>query len=271
MLPVAHDFRPFAHPYSTAMDFLGTPDVGPLLFAGLVVASCVTAFIGVFTGAAGGVVLLGLMAMALPPLALIPVHTVVMLGSGVTRTMIMWRNVMRGTLLPFVIGSAIGAAAGAKIFIALSVTWLQFILGAFILLVTWMPNLGRIGAERGRFAVLGFATTFVGVFVSATGTLLAPFVAASTPDRRVHVATMGALMVIAHVAKLVAFGFIGFAIASYVPLMAAMIASGAVGNWIGEVALNRVSEQRFRLVLQIVLTLLGLRLLWGAARGAGWF
>ena len=105
------------------------------------------------------------------------------------------------------------------------------------------------------------------MFVSATGTLLAPFVAAATPDRRVHVATMGALMTIAHVAKVVAFGFIGFAVGSYVPLMAAMILTGAVGNWIGEAALNRVSEHRFRLVLKITLTLLGLRLLWGAAVG----
>ena len=252
------------------MDFLGTPGVGPWLFLGLMAASLVTSFIGVFTGAAGGVVLLGLMAMVMPPLTLIPVHTVVMLGSGITRTMMMWRHVMSVAVLPFVIGSAIGAAAGARVFVALSASWLQLILGGFILLVTWMPNLGRIGAERGRFALLGFATTFLGVFVSATGTLLAPFVASATPDRRVHVATMGALMAIAHVAKVAAFGFIGFAIGRYVPLMAAMIAAGAIGNWIGEVALLRTSEQRFRLVLQITLTLLGLRLLWGAAADAGW-
>jgi uncharacterized membrane protein YfcA len=252
------------------MEFLGTPGVGPWLFFGLMAASLVTSFIGVFTGAAGGVVLLGLMAMVMPPLTLIPVHTVVMLGSGITRTMMMWRHVMSVAVLPFVIGAAIGAAAGARVFVALSASWLQLILGGFILLVTWMPNLGRIGAERGRFALLGFTTTFLGVFVSATGTLLAPFVASATPDRRVHVATMGALMAIAHVAKVAAFGFIGFAIGRYVPLMAAMIAAGAIGNWIGEVALLRTSEQRFRLVLQITLTLLGLRLLWGAAADAGW-
>jgi uncharacterized membrane protein YfcA len=149
--------------------------------------------------------------------------------------------------------------------------WLEFILGAFILLVTWMPKLGRFGAERSRFGVLGFVTTFLGVFVSATGTLLAPFIAASTPDRRVHVATMGALMMTSHLAKVVAFGFIGFAICRYVPLMVAMIATGALGNWIGEVALLRTKEQHFRLVLQLALTILGLRLLWSAGHGAGWF
>ena len=147
--------------------------------------------------------------------------------------------------------------------------WLELILGVFILFVTWMPKLGRFGAERGRFAVLGFMTTFVGVFVSATGTLLAPFIAASTPDRRIHVATMGALMTITHISKIAAFGFIGFAIGSYVPLMAAMIAAGAVGNWVGEVALLKTSEKSFRVVLQVALTLLGLQLLWRAAQGAG--
>ena len=82
---------------------------------------------------------------------------------------------------------------------------------------------------------------------------------------------MGALMTFVHVAKLAAFGFIGLTIGSFIPLMAAMIAAGAVGNWLGEVALQHTSEARFRLVFQTMLTLIGLRLLWSAARDAGWF
>jgi uncharacterized membrane protein YfcA len=252
------------------MDLLFTPDIGPLLFLGLSVASFVSAFIGVYTGAAGGVLLLAIMAVAMPPTVVIPVHTVVMLGTNFARTITMWRHVMRGTLVPFVIGSGIGAAVGAKVFVALPMTSLQAILGAFVLLVTWMPKLGRMGAERGRFAFLGFGTTFLGVFVSATGTLLAPFVASAAPDRYQHAATLGALMGIVHIAKMAAFGFIGFAIGSFVPLMAAMVVTGAVGNWLGEVALRGLSEQRFRLVLQLVLTALGVRLLWSAVPPWPW-
>ena len=81
---------------------------------------------------------------------------------------------------------------------------------------------------------------------------MAPFVASATPDRYNLVATMGALMAITHIAKLVAFGFIGFAIGSFVPLMAAMIVAGALGNWIGERALHRTTEHRFRLVFQLI-------------------
>jgi len=253
------------------MDFLGTPNIGPMLFFGLGLASFVTAFIGVFTGTAGGVILLALMAMVMPPTVLVPVHTVVQLGSGISRTVIMWRYVMRQVVPAFILGAAIGAAAGAKTFVALPVTWLQAIIGGFILLVTWMPNLGRLGAEKSRFAVLGFVATFLGVFVSATGTFLSPFIASAAPDRRNHVATQGALMIFVHIAKLIAFSVIGFAITAYLPLIGVMILTGAAGNWLGEVALQHMPEKKYRTTLKIILTLLALQLLARAASEAGFW
>jgi uncharacterized protein len=251
------------------MHFLSAPDIGPLLFLGLSMASFAAAFFGVFTGAAGGLILLATMALVMPAPMLVPVHTVVMLGTGATRTMIMWRFIMQKTILPYIIGAAAGAALGAKMYVALPTSILLGILGAFILVVTWMPALGRLGAERGRFVVLGFVTTFLGIFVSATGTILAPFVASAAPDRRNHSATLGVLMLTTHVAKLIAFGILGFAIGPFMPLAAAMIAASTAGNWAGKVALHRTSEGRFRLVFQLVLTAMALRLLWGAAKAAG--
>ena len=48
-----------------------------------------------------------------------------------------------------------------------------------------------------------------------------------------------------------------------------MSAAGAAGKWVGEEALHRVREQRFRFILQGFLTLLALQLLGHAARSAG--
>jgi uncharacterized membrane protein YfcA len=78
-------------------------------------------------------------------------------------------------------------------------------------------------------------------------------------------------MMTTHIAKLVAFGVMGFAIGPFIPLAVAMIAASAAGNWAGKVALGHTSEGRFRLIFQIVLTALSLRLLWSAARGLGYF
>ncbi len=254
------------------MDFslLTAPDIGPWLFLGLCFASFATALLGTLTGAAGGLILLALMANILRPEVLIPVHTVVQLGQGVSRTLIMRQHVVKETVLPFVIGATTGAIVGAKVFVSLPMGWLQLILGFFILLVTWMPKLGRIGGVNARFLGVGFAATFIGVFVSATGTLIAPFIAAASPTRHNHAATLGILMSITHTLKLMAFLFVGIAIGAYLPLMIAMILTGAVGNWMGEVALLRMPEARFRMIFQICLTILGLRLLWTAAQSAGW-
>lgn len=251
------------------MHFFSAPEIGPVLFLGLSAASFAAAFFGVFTGAAGGLILLATMSLVMPAAVLIPVHTVVMLGTGATRTILMWRFVMQHTILPYLIGAAAGAALGAKVFVALPISISLGILGVFILLVTWMPALGQFGAERGRFVVLGFFTTFLGIFVSATGTLLAPFVASAAPDRRNHSATLGTLMLTTHIAKLVAFGVIGFAMGPFIPLAVTMIIASTAGNWVGQMALGRISEGRFRLIFQLVLTAMALRLLWSAAKGVG--
>src|SRR5262249_54377442 len=55
------------------MDFLGMPDVSPHVFFGLTAASLVTSFLGISTGAAGGLLLLALMASVLPPSVLLPI------------------------------------------------------------------------------------------------------------------------------------------------------------------------------------------------------
>jgi uncharacterized membrane protein YfcA len=225
--------------------------------------------LGVVTGSAGGLLLLTLLSLVFPPTVLIPVHTVVQMGAGASRVVIMWSYVMRWAILPFLIGAVLGAALGAQVFINLSNAALQGILGSFIIVMTWMPGLTRMGGDRNRFAVIGFGATFIGMFVSATGTLIAPFVAGASPDRRNHAATFAALMTIVHLCKLVAFGLLGVALHAYLPLMLAMIASAALGNWIGSRVLSRMPEKGFRVTFQIVVTVLALRLLWRAARDGG--
>ena len=108
----------------------------------------------------------------------------------------------------------------------------------------------------------------MGVFVSATGTLVTPFLAAATPNRRNYVATFGAVMAIVHTSKVMAFGLAGVAIGAYLPLIAAMIATTFLATWLGRRILDRVPERLFRMVLKTILTVLALRLLWVAARAA---
>ena len=81
--------------------------------------------------------------------------------------------------------------------------------------------------------------------------------------------TLSFLMTVVHVAKLLAFGALGLGVGAYLPLIAAMIAVSMLGNFVGSRTLDRVPERAFRVALQIVLTGLGLRLLWVTAVEAG--
>ncbi len=251
--------------------FLGMPGIDGLTVALLGLSSFCTALMGMLTGAGGGPILLALMALVLPPIVLIPVHTVVQLGVSVSRIVLLRSFIMWKTVLPFVIGGALGAAAGAPIFVSLPGPVLLGLIGAFVLLIAWMPKFGLIGPEKGRFGFVGFVATFCGMFVSSTGLFIAPFVASISPERRNYAATVAALGTTMHLIKLAAFGFIGFSIGAYLPLMAAMVATASLGNWVGRHILVRMPEKAFRVVLKILLTVLSLRLLWVAARDGGLF
>ena len=251
-------------------EFLGIPDIGLWQALALFAAAIATTFIGTVTGTAGGLLLLAVMTFFMPLAILIPVHTVVQLGAGTSRTFLMWRYVRKELLAPFAIGAGLGAVAGANVFVSLTSGALQAILGIFILVVMWTPRIALGGPERTRFAFLGAASTFLGVFVSATGSFLSPFVAHASRDRHVHVATIATLMAITHLAKLAAFGFVGVALGAYLPLIALMICGTVFGNWIGRNTLRRVPERMFRIVFQTLLALLALRLLAGALLDVAW-
>lgn len=251
--------------------FLGVPGVDGWLFAALTAGSFLTHFFGMVTGAAGGLMLLAILATVFPPAVVVPMHTVVQLVTNIGRVAIMWSYVVRDVLLPFLCGAVIGALFGAQIFITLSTGLLQGIIALFILLTSWLPSVAGMGTTRGRFSLVGFTATFFGVFVSATGTMVSPFVQHATPDRRNYAATYGALLAIMHTAKLAAFLSVGIALGAYAPLIIAMTGAGIAATWAGRMALDHMPERLFRTVFRFILTLLALRLLYVAANELGAF
>ena len=79
----------------------------------LVTASLVTSFISAAFGIGGGFTLIALLALLLPPAALVPIHGIVQFGSNAGRVCIMLKDVVWRPVLPFVIGTVIGAGLGA--------------------------------------------------------------------------------------------------------------------------------------------------------------
>ena len=253
------------------IEFLSiTPEIDGWMFILFTVLACFTAAFGVVAGLGGGVLLIGIMATVFPPVALVPVHGVVQAGSNITRTIIAHRLVMKQAIIPFAIGAVIGSAIGGKIVVSIPVALMHAILGVFMLYVCFSPKITAGMPTQKRFFALGAVGAFISMFIGATGTILAPWVRGVSDDRRIFVATHSCIMMFIHGLKVIVFVVLGFEFFAYLPLMATMVTAGFLGNWIGFKLLDVMEEQLFRRVFQVVLILLSLRLLWGAADNAGY-
>jgi uncharacterized membrane protein YfcA len=228
----------------------------------LVAVSLATSLISAALGLGGGVVLLALMAVLLPPAALIPVHGAIQLGSNAGRALINLPHVARGAIIPFTLGSLLGATLGGLIVIRFPPQAVELAVGLFIL---WSV-FGRVPAF-GRHAVFtgGIVSSFLTMFFGATGPFVVTIAKSLGLEPLGVVATHAAFMSMQHAIKIAVFGLLGFAFSSYLPLILGMIVSGLIGTAIGKQVLTRYGHYYFRTGLNIVLCLAALRPIWSGA------
>jgi uncharacterized membrane protein YfcA len=200
----------------------------------------------------------------LPAAAIIPVHGLVQLGSNAGRLSIMLGHVHRAVLPAFVIGALVGVTVGGSMVVQLPAGAIQLGVGGFIL---WSVFFKPPAFMRNSAGVTGVFSSFLTMFFGGTGPFVATFVKAQGLDRLGHVATHAALMTIQHTLKIAVFGFLGFAFAQWIGFVAVLIAAGFAGTFVGRQVLTKIAEKRFLLLLNIILTVLALRLIWSGATG----
>lgn len=228
----------------------------------LVTASFFTSAVTAGFGIGGGVMMLALMGLFVPVAALIPVQGLVQFGSNAGRTFVQRAHVNKTFLKPFFTGSIVGAAIGAVTVVQLPDALMKIVLGAFILFITWGKVPGMKTLTGTGLGVASGIIAFLTMFLGATGPLLASVVAAMIPgDRKAVVATSAAGLIVQHGLKVIAFGLAGFAFGQWLPLITAMICTGYLGTITGSKLLNRIPEERFRLVFKLILTVLALDML----------
>lgn len=223
--------------------------------------SLLTSFITASMGIGGGTLLLAVMAQALPPAAIVPVHGVVQFGSNFGRTLLLLKYVNWRLFAIFASGALVGAWVGGNVVVSLPAETLKPILGAFILFSVWGPGLKQRSISKPGLCLGGVVTSIATMFVGATG----PFVLALLRTFKLAppnlVATNSLCLVLQHLLKAVVFGFLGFAFQPYIELIACMIAAGFIGTVLGKKVLMRVNTKHFETLLSVILTLLALRLI----------
>ena len=241
------------------------PPAMTLFDAGLLVmASLVTSFITAAFGIGGGVVLLVFLALVLPPVALIPVHGIVQLGSNAGRACIMLKEVMWRPILPFVVGAMIGAGLGGMVVVQLPPWVVQLALGIFIIWAVF----AKLPPIQQRYILLGgVVSSFLTMFFGATGNFIAAMVKSMNLDPVPHVATHSLMMTFQHLIKVLIFGVIGFQFGPYMILIFGMVISGFIGTVIGSRFLTKAGGRYFKPVLNTILFLAAARLIWAGVEG----
>jgi uncharacterized protein len=241
------------------LDQLLPPEIGwPVALALMAASFCTSALTAAF-GIGGGAVLLAVLANLLPPSALIPVHGVVQLGSNTGRALMLLPHVARELVLPFLVGSLVGIAAGALVVVELPPAAIQIGVGAFIL---WSVAATPPAFFRRSAWAAGIGSSFLTMFFGATGPFVAAYVKTQQLGRMVYVATHAACMTAQHLLKVIAFGLLGFAFGEYLGLIAGMVAFGFLGTLAGGRVLMKIDERRFGLALNAILVILAARLIW---------
>lgn len=211
--------------------------------------------------------LLGVMAQIIPPQVIIPLHGMVQLASNANRAALLFSYIDRQLILTFLPGAIIGALLGSLVLISLPPVVMHLSIASFILYLCWGPALPNVAMGRRGTLLIGLVTTFLTLFVGATGPLVGAYLKQLYHNRFQIMATLAAVLSLQHVIKIAVFQQAGFALWPWLPLVGLMITTGAIGTWVGVSILKHIPERQFANLFNWILTLLAVRLIWQGLSG----
>jgi uncharacterized membrane protein YfcA len=225
------------------------------------VFSTLTSLLTAVAGLGGGMLLLALMAQLLAPAILIPLHGIAQFFSNANRGVIHRDKLDWTYLKPFVAGSVVGAFAFVPLVVFVDATIGAIAVGLFILLVTWFPQ--WLNVSRLPPLLSGGLTSGLGVLFGATGPLAMSAHPKANWSKEQIVGNHGAAMAFQHGVKVIAYLVAGVQLTQYFWHIVVLFLGAWLGTFAGTHLLSKINDDRFKVMLKWVLTVLGLRLIIG--------
>lgn len=238
----------------------------------ILVAAFATATLSGVFGMAGGLVLMGALALVLPVSAAFVAHGVLQLVANGWRAILHRRHVRWDIVGWYALASLI--AAGLVSLLAFTPSKpLLFLLLGLVPGLTWLPQTWlKLDAARPPEAFAsGFLVTGLNLLAGVAGPLLDIFFVRTELTRHAIVATKAATQVFAHLAKIVVYGaplLIGAREAALPPLwvFALAVPLSMTGTYVGGLILERMSDVNFKRWTRWIVTAVGLFYLAQAAQ-----
>lgn len=227
----------------------------------LLISVLATAFISGVFGMAGGLILMGVLALILPVSAAMVVHGAIQSVSNGWRALLLSRWIAWRVLLIYLGGSASAALALALMTVQLDTGWLFVVLGLTPAII-WVPkSLLHLDAEKPAHALAcGFTVTALNTIAGVSGPLLDVFFAETRRDRRTIVATKAATQVVSHAVKIAYYILPAISIGALPQTEWLLLALplSIIGTTLGAQVLERMSDILFRQWTKYIVSAIGI-------------
>ena len=228
---------------------------------GIAIAAFAAAVVGGVAGIGTAIVLLPLLTLVFGVREAIPIVSVAMVITNLSRIWFNRHEVHYGLAGWFLLGGIPAAVLGAIVFTTAPAAFLARLLGVFLLLVVVERHLPfrrhpRLGSRS--FVMVGGAQGFISALVGVGGPVGAPFFLAYGLARGAFVGTMALGMAGLNAVKAVTYGGYALLDAQALSIGLALGAVMFVGTAAGRVIVTRIPERLFPYVVEAVLVVAGL-------------
>ena len=211
-------------------------------------------------GMGGGVLLLTVMSDFFSTTVLIPIHGAVQLASNLSRSIINRSGLNYRMIALFLAGASLGALAGSRFLREIPEDQFKLLLACGILILTWLPKKKVRIRFRSKFFFVGFLSQFLSLFVGAIGPFIAPFFLHDDLSKKEIVATKAGCQTGVHIFKILVYFLTGFSIGEYLPTITLLALTVVLGNYLGKLILEKISEKNFALAFRVLISLLAVRM-----------
>ena len=215
--------------------------------------------------AGGALIILAITSTVLPIQAIVPIHSTLLIGSTATRVLFFWEHIDWRIAGPFLVGSLFGALIGARVYIELPEAFIATAISVLMLVAMWLPKITWRPRIRHPWVIVGFIHTLISTMF-AYGALLHSVILHTDLKRQQVVGTMAGGLTGMGVFKIAGYVFYGFDYSPYLVTIAAAVGVSFLGTAVGKKLGSRLSEEKFRLIYRVLITITALRLLYVGLR-----
>lgn len=235
-------------------------------------AAFLTATLSGIAGIGGGTILIGIFyAIGLAPAQAVPLHAMVQLVSNASRVTAYFRHVEWRATGWFLLGSAPGPFLVAPLVQRANPHVVEGVLALLIIgsLIPTKSERSQLPASV-AFLIAGLLVGSIGMFVGATGLFIGRLFMRPEWRKETMIGTLALCQSLGHLMKILGYSSIGFAPFAQLDILLPLLLAVVLGTVAGKLLNQRLSEARFRTLVNIILWVMSLKLLFDAARGFGW-